>query len=400
MPLAVHDAPPGADPMASPPPPALSRAMPLRPLMLEPPRADGISHAAADRPARDTAAWSDETDALHLLPLHLLPLTVNGLKRARLVKTARLETMVELFRDARAGTGLIQIEGLGREFAADKMSLDRDMALLLKLGAVASFDVYSLRIELRALGIAVDEHQHLVLSPEKQEELTQYMQGFTRPLLRRVYGEQAARVENMGDLTALLSSPDRAETLANLRHIAGRLGLKLTEIPEFLAQYGDIFLSVAYFRSCRDGAHALLEEFGRWLVDLKRAPLVQTDSAAQRLITTVDTSLDIIMAQLEGCFRSFDRMTRQLWDDLSAEGFQAMRREIEAHHTSVGALCCGLAVKLGGWKRAFPTAGRGAPGQKLDWLRQEMVPGLAQLVETGLAANGRRAPVAVQPRPA
>ncbi|MEE3622492.1 hypothetical protein UCD39_00590 [Nitrospirillum sp. BR 11752] len=348
-----------------------------------------MSHAAADGHIHDTSAWSDETDALHLLPLHLLPLSVSGLKRARLVKTARLETMVELFRDARAGTGLIQIEGLGREFTADKAALERDMALLLKLGAIASFDVYSLRIELRALGIAVDEHQHLVLSPEKQEELTHYMQGFTRPLLRRVYGEQAARVDNMGDLTALLSSPDREETLANLRHIAGRLGLKLTEIPEFLAQYGDIFLSIAYFRSCRDGAHALLQELGRWLADLRRTPLVQTDSAAVRLIATVDTSLDAIMAQLEGCFRSFDRMTQQLWDDLSAEGFQAMRREIEAHHTGVGALCCGLAVKLGGWKRAFPTAGRGAPGQKMDWLRQEMMPGLADLVEIGLKANWR-----------
>ncbi|MBB6251263.1 hypothetical protein [Nitrospirillum iridis] len=384
MPLAVHGAPLGADPTAPPPGP-LPRPLAPHPVMLEPPRADGVS-----RVARDTGAWSDETDALHLLPLHLLPLTVSGLKRARLVKTARLETMVELFRDARAGTGLIQIEGLGREFAADPTLLERDMALLLKLGTIASFDVYSLRIELRALGIAVDEHQHLVLSPEKQEELTQYMQGFTRPLLRRVYGEQASQVDNMGDLTALLSNPDREETLANLRHIAGRLGLKLSEIPEFLAQYGDIFLSVAYFRSCRDGAHALLEEFDRWLAELRRAPLVQGDSATQRLIAAVDASLDTIMTQLEGCFRSFDRMTRQLWDDLSAEGFQAMRREIEAHHTGVGALCCGLAVKLGGWKRAFPTVGRGAPGQKLDWIRQEMVPGLADLVETGLAANRRQ----------
>ncbi|MDE1146341.1 MAG: hypothetical protein PW843_06905 [Azospirillaceae bacterium] len=351
---------------------------------LEPPRADGVS---LKRGVDDADAWSDETDALHLLPLNVLPLATSGLKRARLVKTARLETMVELFRDARAGAGLIQIEGLGREFAADKAQLDQDIALLLRLGRAGSFDVYSLRIELRALGIPVDEHQHLVLSPEKQEELTFYMQGFTRPLLRRVYGEQAGKVENMGDLTALLSNPDRAETLANLRHIAGRLGLQLAAIPEFLAQYGDIFLSVAYFRSCRDGADLLMTEVRRWLLDLKRSSLIQADNAAQRLITMVGASLDTIMTQLDGCFRSFDRMTNQLWDDMTAEGFQAMRREIEAHHTGVGTLCCGLAVKLGGWKRAFPNAAKGAPGQKLDWLRQEMVPGLAELVEVGIGAN-------------
>ena len=65
------------------------------------------------------------------------------------------------------------------------------------LAALNSFDVYSLRIQLRTLGIDVDDIESLRLSKEKRAELTKYMVGFTRPLIRQIYGDAETEISDV-----------------------------------------------------------------------------------------------------------------------------------------------------------------------------------------------------------
>ncbi|MDA0664514.1 MAG: hypothetical protein O3B08_16995 [Proteobacteria bacterium] len=46
-----------------------------------------------------------DMDSLHILPLNQLPLKTPSLKRARLVKNVRLDSVIELFSDKDSGSG-------------------------------------------------------------------------------------------------------------------------------------------------------------------------------------------------------------------------------------------------------------------------------------------------------
>ena len=74
------------------------------------------------------------------------------------------------------------------------------------------------------------------------------MSEFTRPLLNQVYGDSDVKIENIDQLIDMFRSPDQQRALENLRKLARSLKMDLQEIPNFLEDYGDIFLSLAYFK--------------------------------------------------------------------------------------------------------------------------------------------------------
>ncbi len=55
-----------------------------------------------DETENESVLIKNERDALHILPLEFLPIQTPGLKRARMIKNARLMSVVELFKDADA----------------------------------------------------------------------------------------------------------------------------------------------------------------------------------------------------------------------------------------------------------------------------------------------------------
>ncbi len=57
-----------------------------------------------------------DQDALHILPLEILPVETPGLKRARLIKNVRLDSVVELFREADTGSGQVHPSKLAPVF--------------------------------------------------------------------------------------------------------------------------------------------------------------------------------------------------------------------------------------------------------------------------------------------
>ena len=115
-----------------------------------------------------------------------------------------------------------------------------------------SFDVYSLRIELRRLGIAIADQAGLQLSERKAKELTSYMTEFTRSLLSQIYGGGESEIEDMDQLLDMFKSPDKSEAIKNLKMIANKLGIGLMDVPMFLEEYGDVFLSLAYYKGALD----------------------------------------------------------------------------------------------------------------------------------------------------
>ncbi len=131
-----------------------------------------------------------DRDSLHILPLSILPLETTALNRARLIKNVRLNSVIELFKDADTGSGQIDIEDLPHQFNWNMAEPPGDMIMMRKVGMLPSYDVYSLRISLREMEIPINDHEALRLSDKMNKELTSYMTDFTRPLISQIYGDE------------------------------------------------------------------------------------------------------------------------------------------------------------------------------------------------------------------
>lgn len=315
-------------------------------------------------------------DSLHLLGMEILPLKMPALKRARLVKNNQLQTMVEIFHDDTAGSGQVLTAELPGFFPNGGDDFKHDLVLLKKFDDVPSFDVYSTRITLRELNIPIQDQEALRLSDAKREELTERMKIFTRPLIGHVYGADAQDVDDLQGILQMFTDPDPKVALANLRKMAESLGVELMDIPKFLEDYGDIFLSLAYFRDILDKTVPIIHQYLEWLHELRSSFVVKQDRAQDNMLARIESDLTDITGSITGRFESFDRQTQDFWTDINAERFHEVRQLITAHHRTVGGVLCGLTLKMEHWKRKFRNSGVGGPQQRLEFTRSEVLPGL------------------------
>lgn len=200
-------------------------------------------------------------DSLHILPLALIPFRTSALSRAKLIKNTKLDSVVEIFRGDGSGSGQVDPKHLSTLLDwSDEAGL-HDLRIIQKLCGVHSYDVYTLRLELRAHQIPVEDHAALRLSEEKRRALSKYMIGFTAPLIRQVFAGQKQDIRSIEELLALFRNPDRQQALQNLRMMASRLNVEIHEIGDFLEDYGDIFLSLAYYKDCLDTLYPKVKQF-------------------------------------------------------------------------------------------------------------------------------------------
>ena len=352
--------------------------------------ADTAQTEAPEQGDAEVTQFDDASrDALHILPMAMLPLQTPGLRRAKLIKNARLETVVEVFQDRSTGSGQISPDHLGSLFPSHSKTLRADMVQISKLTRINSFDVYTLRKELRRVGVAVNDAKALQLSDTKRAELTGYMKDFTRPLLQQVYGSEERQIGDVSDILAMLANPDREEALSNLRLLSEKLKVKLNDIPDFLEDYGDVFLSLAYFRSCLDGIVPEVQKFLKWAMEPKASELIARDRNIVKMLSDVQSKLTSITTSITGRFEAFDRRSKDFWNDISADSFRSVRHQIESHHVTIGGVLCGLAVKMALWKARFPQGGAG-PNKRVEFIRSEILPGLDHILAIENAASGMK----------
>ena len=320
------------------------------------------SAAALDQtPQPETGAGgASDRDSLRVLPLCVVPLETAVLRDARLIKNVNLETVVEFFRDSQTGSGQLMPSELAGHcgWAGDR--IHPDQATVQRLARLNSYDVYTLRIELRRLGIPVNDFSQLRLSDEKSRELAGYMQTFTRPLMQQVFGQAETKVDDFDELLNMFKSPNKAEALKNLKLLAEKLRIELIEVPQFLEDYGDTFLSLAYFKECLDSVVPRVMDFLESVIELKGNYQLKNTPGFLGILDFMDTRLNSVITSITGRFESFDQHTKYLWENISAERFREVRGLITEHHATIGGVLCGLSVKMDAWDERFGHLDRGA----------------------------------------
>ena len=327
----------------------------------------------------DLRAAADDQDSLCILPLCIMPVESQTLKRARLIKNARLESVVEVFRDRESGSGQLDIEKLPHEMNWPTSPPHPDFVLLRKLALMPSYDVYSLRVQLRAHGIEVNDHAALRLSPAKTRELGGAMKNFTRPLLIQIYGESVAGAETLDDLVGMFRDPDIEKARRRLTMMALKLGLEIHAIPRFLEDYADIFLSLSYYRQCLDRITPTVYDFIDAMGELKKSFQMRTNVSLMATCDEMRATFSDLLVSVTGRLEGFERCTKDMWNDLSADRFRKLERLIKAYHTAMGGILCALTVKMDSWANAFPMASHGGPARRAEFIMSDMKHGLAHI---------------------
>ena len=316
-----------------------------------------------------------DMDTLHVLPLSIIPLKTAGLKRARLVKNAQMEGMIELFSSDRGGSGQIAPKHLDRVFQFDETNF-RDQVIVTKLADLPSYDVYSLRISLRELGIDVDEEKSLRISHDKYMELVSYMRVFTRPLLVSIYGDNNQNVGQFNEILRLVSEPERDNAKRNLDLLAERLGIEIQSIPSFIEDYGDTYLSLAYYQQCLDNILPSLSVFLKSARHLQKDDAVKRDMILSAACTLVEARLSIAARQIANTLESFRENTENMWADITGTRFRTMKGLISQYHTSIGTNLCTVTVKVNAWRQEFPTVDASNRYRLARFIAQEMQQGI------------------------
>lgn len=340
-----------------------------------------MTPAAQIAPLMEGEELSDQDrDSLHTLPISILPVETQIFRRARMVKNSRIESTIEFFSGVGCGRGQLDVRAVAKFLALEQSPPHPDVVLLQTVANLPSFDVYSLRILLREKQIAITDRSALTLSPAKVASLSSYMAHFTRPLVAEIFGQDTG-VTQFRDILGLFRADNAEAVRIRLSTMADRLGIPIEAIPKFLEDYGDIFMSLSYYRQCLDQILPQVQSFMDGIAMMRANRQMSQDKGLMDIIAMIEATINGRLASITGKIESFERSTNDMWHDLTAERFKKIEALVSHYHTSIGAALCALSVKMTAWTDQFPT-NSGGIGRRAAFIMSDMRQGIEHIQAT------------------
>ena len=326
-----------------------------------------------------------DNDSIYALPLRYVPLETVFLRRGRLVKTFPLESAVEIIKYEGQGMGFFYVDDLmkgdlNEKFGWDDGAEHPDAKVLKVLSELDSFDIYNLRIKFRQHDIGYEGFEYLTLSPELQRELRTYMNEFTAPLIRTVFGEDAAASGMDGDIVSLLRNPDTGQAMQNLQRLSDKLYVDRAEIPQFLEEFSEVYLAVSYYKRHADQIRVLNGALISELEILHRSLDWKHDPKIEHMCREVGEYLKALLFLVYAKLDRFDAETRRFWVNINPDRFRDLQALVRESQETIAGVLCGLSVKLSRWREQFPTAEHGAAERRYEVLKTEIRPGMGRLM--------------------
>ena len=297
-----------------------------------------------------------------------------------MVKNSRLESVVELFSSAGSGRGQIEICNAAKYVGIEQTPIHPDVRLLQTVAGLPSFDVYSLRILLRAKGISIADSSALKLSPGKIASLSSYMAHFTRPLVTEVFGRDTTGTQ-FTDIIGMFRGESADAVRERLAKLANRLGITTNQIPKFLEDYADIFMSLSYYRQCLDDLLPQVENFMVGLDIVRGTHQLTLDRSLMETVGTIEAAVNGMLSSVTGKIESFKRSTNDMWRDVTADRFQKIEALVSRYHTTIGGALCAMSVKMAAWTTQFPNTSGGA-ARRAAFIMSDMRQGIERIQAT------------------
>lgn len=323
---------------------------------------------------KEEAAQKKSMDAIDELPLSIIPLKSRSLKSAKLIKNNQMETVLELHNDPITGSLQVKID----DSLSHTVGSFDDQIMIKNLSTMQSFDVYTLRATLQKIGVAVEEEGDISLSDEMKSSLSTLTRAFTMPLMKQIFGDEQV-LEDGNDLSSLFKTKDIEAAKRNLMQLSQKTGIPLSKLPNFLESYSDIFLSVSYYRYMFRLIEDEIDRFFFWTQEIKAHRDTQQSRQTIAVCGKVERDIKYIISSIRERFRAFTNSFELFWRDLSPQGFTTLESEIQNNYESLGAILCGIHVKIRNWASQFPDNETGGPQQRVQYILRDIEPGLSDL---------------------
>lgn len=124
-----------------------------------------------------------------------------------------------------------------------------------------------------------------------------------------------------------------------------------------------------------------IHEFFESLADLRKSHQMRNNVQLMNACKDMEGTFSDLLTTVTGRLESFDRHTRDMWDNLSAERFRKIESVIKTFHTMMGGILCALTVKMDAWISLFPDRRAGAPGRRADFILNDMRHGMQRIRE-------------------
>ncbi|WP_028466122.1 hypothetical protein [Nisaea denitrificans] len=291
-----------------------------------------------------------------------------------------METRIELYREAGMGSGQVAIDELPAFMSATDDLLLHDIPMLTSVGEMDSFDPYSLRRGLRAAGISVDNLDALKLSDPKKRELQPHMRNLTRPLLQHVFGASNIELTDPEMLRDRLINTSSAAVLQRINSLASALDTSPEELPDLLEDYGDVFLSLGFYKQHLAEIGPRITLLQIWVDEAYQVPHIRKDPMMGPVLHKAERVLGALQQSLERRFSNFENKTDIRWERVTLGTFNQVRALITDHQASLAAVLCGLTVKIFEWETRFPGGG-GSFERRADFVLSDLRAGLDRLTE-------------------
>ena len=319
-----------------------------------------------------------DKDSLHTLDCGILPLRSRGTKKLRLIKNVRMETRIELYREAGMGSGQVAIDELPGFMGGTDDLLQHDIPMLEKIGQMDSFDPYSLRRGLRAAGIELTDMAPFSLSDTKKRELRPHMRNLTRPLVQYVFGAGEIELNDPEAIRGVLENAEGIAVRMRLERLAASLETDTDRLPDLLEDYGDTFLSIGFYKQHLLDLGPRIAALQDWIEEASRSSHIANDPVTGPALRKTTRILGALSQSLKMRFENFEERTQIRWERVTIGTFNQVRKLISDHQATLAAVLCGLLVKIYEWESRFPGAG-GSLERRVDFAMTDLRSGLDRL---------------------
>jgi len=166
-----------------------------------------------------------------------------------------------------------------------------------------------------------------------------------------------ARLESVVEL---FQDPDTQKVRKKLQMLSDKLSSEIQDVPLFLEDYGDVFLSLSYYRQCMEKLEPQIDDFLESITEIRGNYQLRQNLNLIETCKIVEYTMNSMLAVVTGRFETFERYTSSMWKSVDAARFRQVKCFIEDYHTTIGATLCAVTVKMAAWTRLFPNKDTGA----------------------------------------
>ena len=150
-------------------------------------------------------------------------------------------------------------------------------------------------------------------------------------------------------------------------------------MPKFLEDFGDIFLSLSYFKSYLDNIEPRVRTFIVGFDVFRNSHELRQNRLLMNTCDGLETKFGELTMEMSSRFQNFYRETEDMWTDICPLSFRRVEMLIASHHTTIGGVLCALGTKMNAWDARFPDADTGGPVKRAEFIMTDMRQGLENI---------------------